>query len=115
MGYNRSRNFSYEKSQATYNNGGTVGIDWQMSDAWSVKADYAKSLAFDSLNQQYSNTLASALQVARKFSLEQFGKKLPGQVFVSVAFANNRALDSIVAQVLSGKQVLVQTGLSINF
>ena len=115
FGYNRSRNFSYEKSQATYNNGGTVGIDWQMSDVWSIKADYAKSLAFDSLNQQYSNTLTTALQVARKFTLEQFGKKLPGQVFVRVAFANNRALDTVVAQVLSGKQILVQTGLSINF
>ncbi len=115
LGYNRSRNFSYEKSQATYNNGGTVGIDWQMSDLWSVKADYAKGLAFDSLNQQYSNTLTTALQVARKFTLEQFGKKLPGQVFVRVAFANNRALDTVVAQVLSGKQILVQTGLSINF
>lgn len=115
LGYNRSRNFSYEKSQATYNNGGTVGIDWQMSEVWSVKADYAKSLAFDSLNQQYSNTLTTALQVARKFTLEQFDKKLPGQVFVRVAFANNRALDTVVAQVLSGKQILVQTGLSINF
>jgi TonB dependent receptor len=115
LGYNRSRNFSYEKSQATYNNGGTIGIDWQMSDVWSVKADYAKSLAFDSLNQQYSNTLAAALQIARKFTLQQFGKKLPGQVFVRVAFANNRALDAVVAQVLSGKQTLVQTGLSLNF
>ncbi len=115
FGYNRSRNFSYEKSQATYNNGGTIGIDWQMSDLWSIKADYAKSLAFDSLNQQHSNTLTTALQVARKFTLEQFGKKLPGQVFVRVAFANNRALDTVVAQVLSGKQILVQTGLSINF
>lgn len=115
VGYNRSRNFSYEKSQATYNNGGTVGVDWQMSDAWSIKADYAKSLAFDSLNQQYSNTLTTALQVARKFTLAQFGRKLPGQVFVRVSFANNRALDTVVAQVLSGKQILVQTGLSINF
>jgi hypothetical protein len=115
FGYNRSRNFSYEKSQATYNNGGTVGMDWQMSDLWSIKADYAKSLAFDSLNQQYSNTLTTALQVARKFTLEQFGKKLPGQVFVRVANAHNRALDTVVAQVLSGKQILVQTGLSINF
>ena len=115
LGYNRSRNFSYEKSQATYNNGGTAGVEWQMSDLWSIKADYAKALAFDSLNQQYSNTLATALQLARKFTLEQFGKKLPGQVFIRVAFANNRALDTVVAQVLSGKQILVQTGISINF
>ncbi len=115
LGYNRSRNYSYEKVQATYSNGGTVGIDWQMSDVWSIKTDYAKTLAFDSLNQQYSNTLTAALQVARKFTLEQFGKKLPGQVFIRVAYANNRALDTLVAQVLSGKQTLIQTGLSLNF
>ncbi len=115
LGYNRSRNYSYEKSQATYNNGGTVGAEWQMTELWSIKGDYAKALAFDSLNQQYSNTLTTALQLARKFTLEQFGKKLPGQVFIRVAFANNRALDTVVAQVLSGKQTLVQTGLSLNF
>ena len=115
LGYNRSRNYSYEKVQATYSNGGTVGIDWQMSDVWSIKADYAKTLAFDSLNQQYSNTLSAALQIARKFTLEQLGKKLPGQVFIRVAYANNRALDTLVAQVLSGKQTLIQTGLSLNF
>ncbi len=115
LGYNRSRNYSYEKSQATYNNGGTVGIEWQVSDLWSIKGDYAKTLAFDSLNQQYSNTLTTALQIARKFALEQFGKKLSGQVFIRVAFADNRALDTVVAQVLSGKQTLVQTGLSLNF
>ena len=112
LGYNRSRNYSYEKSQATYNNGGTAGIEWQFADVWSVKGDYAKALAFDSLNQQYSNTLTTALQLARKFTLEQFGKKLPGQIFVRVAFAHNRALDTVVAQVLSGRQTLVQTGLS---
>ena len=115
LGYNRSRNYSYEKVQATYSNGGTVGIDWQMSDVWSIKTDYAKTLAFDSLNQQYSNTLAAALQIARKFTLEQFGKKLPGQVFIRVAYADNRALDTLVRQVLSGKQTLVQTGVSLNF
>jgi hypothetical protein len=115
LGYNRSRNYSYEKIQATYSNGGTVGVDWQMTDVWSIKADYAKTLAFDSLNQQYSNTLTAALQVARKFTLEQFGKKLPGQVFIRVVYANNRALDTVVAQVLSGKQTLIQTGLSLNF
>ena len=115
LGYNRSRNYSYEKSQATYNNGGTAGIEWQFADVWSVKGDYAKALAFDSLNQQYSNTLTTALQLARKFTLEQFGKKLPGQIFVRVAFAHNRALDTVVAQVLSGRQTLVQTGLSLNF
>lgn len=86
-----------------------------MSDLWSIKGDYAKTLAFDSLNQQYSNTLTTALQIARKFALEQFGKKLSGQVFIRVAFADNRALDAVVAQVLSGKQTLVQTGLSLNF
>lgn len=115
LGFNRSRNFSYEKVQATYSNGGTIGIDWQMTDLWSVKTDYAKTLAFDSLNQQYSNTLSAALQIARKFTLEQFGKKLPGQVFIRVAYADNRALDTLVAQVLSGKQTLIQTGLSLNF
>ena len=115
LGYNRSRNFSYEKSQATYNNGGTAGIEWQFADVWSVKGDYAKAIAFDSLNQQYSNTLTAALQLARKFTLEQFGKKLPGQIFVRVAFAHNRALDTVVAQVLSGRQTLVQTGISLNF
>ncbi len=115
LGYNRSRNFSYEKSQATYNNGGTVGIDWQLSDLYSVKADYAKALAFDSLNQQYSNTLTSSLQLARKFSLEQFGKKITGQVFLRAAYADNRALDTLVKQVLSGKQTLFQTGISLNF
>ena len=115
LGFNRSRNFSYEKGQATYSNGGTAGIDWQVSDVWSIKADYAKTLAFDSLNQQYSNTLSAALQIARKFTLEQFGKKLPGQVFIRVAYADNRALDTVVAQVLSGKQTLIQTGLSLNF
>ena len=115
LGFNRSRNFSYEKVQATYSNGGTVGIDWQMSDLWSIKADYAKTLAFDSLNHQYSNTLNAALQLARKFTLEQFGKKLPGQVFIRIAYADNRALDTLVAQVLSGKQTFIQTGLSFNF
>lgn len=115
LAYNRSRNYSYEKSQASYNHGGTLGVDWQFADVWSVKVDYAKALAFDSLSQQYSNTLTAALQLARKFTLEQFGKKLPGQVFVRVAYAHNRALDTVIAQVLSGKQTLVQTGLSINF
>lgn len=115
LAYNRSRNYSYEKSQATYNNGGSIGVDWQFADVWSVKADYAKALAFDSLSQQYSNTLTAALLLARKFTLEQFGKKLPGQVFVRVAYAHNRALDAVIAQVLTGKQTLVQTGLSINF
>ncbi len=115
LGYNRSRNYSYEKVQATYSNGGTVGIDWQVTDAWSIKTDYAKTLAFDSLNQQYSNTLTAALQIARKFTLEQFGKKLPGQAFIRVVYADNRALDTLVAQVLSGKQTLIQTGLSLNF
>lgn len=115
FGLNRSRNYSYENTQATYNNGGTLSIDWQISEVLSLRADYAKSIAFDSLNQQYSNTLSTGLQLARKFTLQQFGKKLPGQVFVRVAFANNRSLDSVVAQVLSGKQLLVQTGLSLNF
>jgi hypothetical protein len=115
LGYNRSRNFSYEKSQATYNNGGTVGIDWQFTDLYSVKADYAKALAFDSLNQQYSNTLTSSLQLARKFSLEQFGQKFSGQVFLRFAYADNRALDTLVQQVLAGKQTLIQTGISFNF
>lgn len=115
LGYNRSRNYSYEKVQATYSNGGTVGIDWQMTDVWSIKTDYAKALAFDSLNQQYSNTLTAALQIARKFTLEQFGKKLPGQVFIRMVYANNQALDTVIAQVLSGKQTLIQTGLSLNF
>lgn len=115
VGYNRNRNFSYEKTQATYSNGGTLGFDWQASDLWSIRADYAKALAFDSLNQQYSNTLSASLQIARKFTLEQFGKKLPGQVFVRFAYADNRALDTLVKQVLSGKQTLVQTGVSLNF
>jgi len=115
LGYNRSRNYSYEKSQATYSNGGTAGIEWQFSELWSVKADYAKTLAFDSLSQQYSNTLTAALQLARKFTLEQFGRKLPGQIFVRYAIADNRALDSVIAQILSGRQTLVQTGISFNF
>jgi hypothetical protein len=115
LGYNRSRNFSYEKSQATYNNGGTIGVDWQVDDQWSLKIEYAKALAFDSLNQQYSNTLNGSLQVARKVSFETFGKKLSGQVFVRGAYADNRALDTVVHQVLSGTQKLVQAGFSLNF
>lgn len=114
-GYNRSRNFSYEKTQATYNNGGTFNIDWQMSDRWSLKLDYSKTLAFDSLDEQYSNVASAAIQVARKFEIEQFGKKFPGQLFVRAGQSNNRALDNVVKQVLKGKQTLVQTGLSLNF
>ncbi len=114
-GYNRSRNFSYEKTQATYNNGGTFNVDWQWSERWSVKLDYSKALAFDSLDEQYSNVATAAIQIARKFELDQFGKKFPGQLFVRAAQSNNRALDNVVKQVLKGKQTLVQTGLSLNF
>jgi hypothetical protein len=115
VGYNRSRNFSYEKSQTTYNNGGTFNAEWQASELWSVKSDFSKTIAYDSLREQYSNVLAAALQVARKFTIHPFDRKLPGQVFVRVAYANNRALDTAVKQVLDGKQWLVQTGLSLNF
>jgi hypothetical protein len=112
---NRSRNFSYEKTQATYNNGGTANIDWQVTDRWSVKLDYSKTIAYDSRDEQYSNVLSTAVQLLRKFEFEQLGRKWPGQVFVRAAYADNRALDGVVKQVLKGKQTLIQTGLSMNF
>ncbi len=112
---NRSRNFSYEKSQATYNNGGSLGVDWRFHDAWSLKTDYSKTIAYDSLNQQYSNNLTAAMQLTYKFSTDQLGRSVTGQAFMRAAYINNRALDSALARVLSGKQMLVQTGLSLNF
>lgn len=111
----RSRNFSYEKAQATYNNGGTFSADWLFAEKWSVKLDYSKTIAYDSLDQQYSNVLNGSIQIARKFEIEQFGRKFPGQAFVRAVHANNRALDSVVKQVLKGKQTLIQTGFSVNF
>jgi hypothetical protein len=108
LGLNRSRNFSYEKGQTTYNNGGTASIDTQLGELWTLRA-------FDSLLEQYSNTLNLSLQATRKLSLSLLGQKIGGQVFVRAALANNRALDSGVKQILSGKQRLIQLGGSINF
>lgn len=114
-GFNRSRNYSHEQSQATYNNGGNVALDWQFTDLWGVKIDFSKAIAYDSLAQQYTNTLTLATQLTRKFTLPLSFRPLPGHVFVRLAHAHNRALDNVVSRVLAGRQTLLQAGLSISF
>jgi TonB dependent receptor len=115
LGANFSRNFSVEKQQLTSNIGAQLGIDWMMTDDWSVKFDYSSGIVRDSLNQQYSNSKNTSFQAVRKLPKTLLGSKIEGQAFVRLASTRIRALDTSVAQVLIGNRDSIQTGISVNF
>jgi hypothetical protein len=115
LGLNQSRNLSVEKHQTTTNTGGQLGIDWAMTDDWSVKLDYSSGIVRDSLNQQYNNAQNSSFQAVRKLPSNLLGLKVEGQGFVRATHSNVKALDNTVLQVFSAKRFLLQTGLTLNY
>jgi hypothetical protein len=115
LGLNQSRNLSVEKQQTTSNTGGQLGIDWTMTDNWSVKLDYSSGIVRDSLNQQYNNAQNTSFQAVRKLPSNLFGLKIEGQGFMRATHSKIKALDNTVEQVLGANRFLLQTGLTVNY
>jgi hypothetical protein len=115
LGLSRNRNHSREKDLATYTTGGTASVDWQLADRWTLAANFSHTRGTDSADLATSRNNAAQGQLAYRFEVPSFGRRLPGQIFVRYARQSSTSRESTFALAAEGAQWVWDAGLALSF
>lgn len=114
-GVNRTRQYSYEKQLASYTNGAMFGLDWRISELWTLSGSYAVTRGDDSRDISTSNSDAVQTQLVRRFTLPGMsGAPMAGQWFVRHALQGTSSTDREVGTQSGGRNWAISLGASLS-
>lgn len=111
----RSRQLAVETSRVAWTTGGSLGVDWQASDRWSLAASVSSNRDHDSLDHASARSVALQLQSSWRFELPGPGQPLPVQAFVRLSRQGERSEDRVFGQRTDQRLDGVDVGLSMSF
>jgi hypothetical protein len=111
----RSRQLSIETGLVNWSSGGSLQVDWQVSEIWALSAAVNYDLADDSLDQARLTNQGAHLQLTRQLKWHSFQLPVQGQAFVRLARQDQRQSDSIFALHSAYRSSWVDFGFSVAF
>jgi hypothetical protein len=111
----RGRQRSAETGLLSRTLGGTLQLDWQPTDRWSVGASVSHDGADDSRDEASRTNRAAQLQLSRRFDVAGIDKPLPGQAFIRLGYQFQSEHSTPFATTSAWRAHWIDIGLAISF
>jgi hypothetical protein len=111
----RGRQLSQETGLVSRTLGGTVQLDWQPADRWSVSATLSRDAADDSRDLARNVNRGAQLQLSRRFDVMGIDQPLAGQAFLRLGYQAQSERSAPFATAGAWRGRWVDAGVSINF
>jgi hypothetical protein len=109
----RARNFSVEQQLANYTTGGSIDVQWQPNEFWSIAANIGLNRTDDSRNFATSTADTGQLQINRSLAILFGAYRVPCQLFVRYAYQDIASTDNVFDFATDAVSWSVDAGLSM--
>ena len=111
----RARNFDHENNTAFYNNNAALVMNYALSSDWRINLGTSLNKDYDNFGLSTSNALTLNIGLDYQWSLNLYGRDVPGQWYLRYAKQRNKSQDNVFAFNTFAQDWNFTSGISLTF